>query len=196
MVDAFASGSSGKSSEGPAASDAPELGSPVQIGGSVDDTSPAAAGEGDVRRLRSTPEGNMIVELYKDNNSLSPPNAMPGASEVKGAREVVNNTSTAASAAAPGAGKKLRVISVQIEWNDATAVVAEIYFHATGAGNSASDETKIIAEAVMDLTDSPNFEHSWPDGGGPVGAADDDITVRVVTAVAADCVFIIHYREE
>ena len=196
MVDAFASGSSGKSSEGPAASDAPELGSPVQIGGSVDDTSPDAAGEGDVRRIRCTPEGNMIVEIYKDNNSLSPLNAMPGASEVKGAREVVNNTSTAASAAAPGAGKKLRIISVEISWNDATAVKAEVYFHATGAGNSASDEIKIITEAVMDLTDSPNFVQTWPDGGGPVGAADDDITVRVATAVAADCIFIIHYREE
>ena len=196
MVEGFASGSSGKSSEGPAASDSPESGSPVQIGGSVDDTTPAAAGEGDVRRFRATPEGNIIVELYKDNNSLSPPNAMPGASEDKGAREVVNNTSTAANAAAPGAGKKLRIISVEISWNDATAIKAEVYFHATGAGNSASDEIKIITEAVMDLTDSPNFVQTWPDGGGPVGAADDDITVRVATAVVADCVFMIHYREE
>ena len=144
----------------------------------------------------SSSPGNENVELFSGSNALIPLNAMPGASEVKGARQVINNTSTAASAAAPGAGKKLRVISVQIQWNDATAIVAEIYFHATGAGNSASDETKIIAEAVMDLTDSPNFEHSWPDGGGPVGAADDDITVRVATAVVADCVFMIHYREE
>ena len=55
---------------GPAAGDAPELGNPVQIGGSVDDTSPAAAAEGDVRRIRVTPEGNLIVELYKDNSPV------------------------------------------------------------------------------------------------------------------------------
>ena len=126
--------------------------------------------------------------------SVSP--AIPGASTVKGAREVINNTSTSSSAAAPASGKQLRIISVQMNWNDATAIKGEIFFHATGAGTSADDETKIIAEAVLDLTDSPNFVQTWPDGGGPIGAVDDDITVRVASAVATDCVFIIHYREE
>ena len=144
----------------------------------------------------SSPTGNENIELFSGATALKPISAMPGASEVKGARQVQNNSSTAASAAAPASGKKLRIISVEISWNDATAIKAEVYFHATGAGNSGSDETKIISEAVLDLTDSPNFVQTWPDGGGPVGAADDDITVRVATAVAADCVFIIHYREE
>jgi len=48
--------------EGPAASDAAEAGNPVQIGISVDETSPAVAGEGDVRRVRGSPEGNVYVE--------------------------------------------------------------------------------------------------------------------------------------
>jgi len=55
--------------QGMASSDAAEVGNPVQMGGSVDDTSPTAAGEGDVRRIRSTPEGNLIVEVYRDNVS-------------------------------------------------------------------------------------------------------------------------------
>lgn len=58
---------------GPVASDAVAAGNPVPVGGDVDDTSPAAAAEGDRRVFRSTPEGNQIVELYKDNNALSPP---------------------------------------------------------------------------------------------------------------------------
>ena len=47
--------------EGAAASDAPEALNPVQVGGSVDETSPAAAGEGDVRRIRVTPEGDLRI---------------------------------------------------------------------------------------------------------------------------------------
>ena len=144
---------------------------------------------------KDTNEALQTVRVNTDGRLHNVP-FTPGAGDVKGAREVINNTSTAASAAAPASGKKLRVISIQMSWNDATAIKGEVYFHATAAGNSATDETKIISEAVLDLTDSPNFEHSWPDGGGPVGAADDDITVRVATAVAADCVFVIHYREE
>ena len=53
--------------EGPIASDGVAAGNPVQQGGVVDDTSPTAAAEGDVRSLRATPEGNLIVEVYKDN---------------------------------------------------------------------------------------------------------------------------------
>ncbi len=52
---------------GPAANDAPESGNPIQIGGSIDETSPIAAGEGDVRRIRVSPDGNIRVELTKDN---------------------------------------------------------------------------------------------------------------------------------
>lgn len=46
--------------QGPAASDAPELGNPVQLGGSVDNTAPASAAEGDVRRVRSSPQGKLL----------------------------------------------------------------------------------------------------------------------------------------
>jgi len=56
--------------QGPAASDAPELGNPVQLGGSVDDISPAAAAEGDVRR------GNALGEIRIEIERL-PPNAEP-----------------------------------------------------------------------------------------------------------------------
>ena len=41
---------------GPVASDAVAAGHPIPVGGDVDDTSPAAAAEGDRRVFRATPE--------------------------------------------------------------------------------------------------------------------------------------------
>ena len=49
--------------EGPTASDAAEAGNPVQVGGSVDETSPVSATEGDVRRARVSAAGAWIVRL-------------------------------------------------------------------------------------------------------------------------------------
>ena len=49
--------------QGVAASDDAESGNPVQIGGSVDETSPASGDEGDVRRIRVSPEGNVYTCL-------------------------------------------------------------------------------------------------------------------------------------
>ena len=181
-------------STGPSASDAPETGNPVQVGGSVDDTSPAAAGEGDVRRFRATPEGNFIVELYKDNIALSPIAAMPGASEILSVRQTISNSTTVATAATPTSGKKIRIISVIINYDSTSATAAEVYFD-TGA-NIASDETKAIAEAFMVSPEFRQVSFVWPDGAGPVGAVDDVLSVREGTGVVATLSFVIHYREE
>ena len=62
--------SSGEYVQGPAASDAAASGNPVQIGGVVDDTTPASAGEGDVRNVRVSPQGNLLVEPYYGNGSV------------------------------------------------------------------------------------------------------------------------------
>ena len=45
-----------------ALTDTPEDGAPVQIGISVDETAPTAAGEGDVRRVRGSAEGDMMMQ--------------------------------------------------------------------------------------------------------------------------------------
>lgn len=58
--------------QGSVASDGVSAGNPVKSGGEVDDTSPVAAAEGDVRTFRSTPEGNQITEPYRDNTPLFP----------------------------------------------------------------------------------------------------------------------------
>ena len=262
---------------GPAASDAPETGNPVQIGGSVDDTSPAAAAEGDVRRVRVSPEGNLLVEVYKDNTAaevtgstgtisggtaalfaqailrailvsdssqagrlradspdgdaestspiglitqdrlygLAPDgswdrlrtlgDAAPGlgvlaaapytsgASEVNSVRGTIGST-TRATLLTPTSGKKVRIISVEVTGQDATAHNVEVYF-AAGA-NITTTAGKEICEPLVDLTDAPNYRESYPDGGGLVGAVDDVISVRWSTAPTTASIVHIKYREE
>lgn len=180
--------------EGQAASDGPERGNPVMIGGSVDDTSPASAAEGDARRFRSTPEGNQIVELYKDNNALSPIAAMPGASEViQDFTSGTANSTARDTVATPTSGKKIRIISVNVRVNGAVDSF-EVYF-GTGT-NITSNTAKAITQGRVAAA---NEERSvtWPDGAGPVGAVDEVLSIRKTAAVAGENLEIIAvYREE
>ena len=180
---------------GPAASGAAEVGSPLQVGGSVDDTSPTSVDEGDVRRFRSTPEGNQIVELYKDNGALSPIAAMPGASEVKSDRyTTASDSSVRATFLTPTSGKKIRITSIINNNSSATSAIIELYF-GTGA-TLATDGTKAISQVRLDLTDQPSIVHAWPDGGGPVGATDDVVSIRTDADLTTNVRLVVQYREE
>jgi len=186
--------SSGAFVQGPAASDAAEAGNPVQVGGSVDDTSPGTAGEGDVRRFRSTPEGNQIVELYKDENALSPIGAMPGASEVKSLYGYYTATSRA-TIIDPSEGKKIRVISITIVSQDATAHIIEIYFGSgAGIGTTAA---QAIAVAGFPATAASRLQLTWPDGAGPIAASgNDDLSVKSSATLSNGDLIVVQYREE
>lgn len=121
--------------------------------------------------------------------------ALTAATEVKAVRETITNTTTRATAATPTSGQRIRIVSVSINWDNTTSMAAEVYFD-TGTDIS-SDETKAIAETFVL---SPQVRHSfssWPDGGGPIGAVDDVVSVRAGAAVAGTTLaFVIHYREE
>jgi len=67
-VDILSFSPNGSIMEGPVASDAAERGNPVQIGGSVDNSGPVAAGEGDVRRIRVSPKGFVLTTPYISRN--------------------------------------------------------------------------------------------------------------------------------
>lgn len=142
----------------------------------------------------SSPTGNENIELFIGTDALKPISAMPGASEVKSVRQTISNSTTVATAATPTSGKKIRIISVIINYDSTTATAAEVYFD-TGA-NIASDETKAIAEGFMVSPENQTVVFAWPDGAGPVGAVDDVLSVREGTAVVATLSFVIHYREE
>lgn len=115
-------------------------------------------------------------------------------SEVLAIRETISNSTTVATAATPVSGKRIRIISVIINYDSTTATSAEVYFD-TGA-NIGSDETKVIAEGFMLSPEFRQVAFAWPDGGGPAGAVDDVLSVREGTAVVATLSFVIHYREE
>jgi hypothetical protein len=182
--------------QGPVASDAAEVGNPVPVGGSVDDTTPASAAEGDRRAFRSTPEGNQIVELYKDNTALSPIAAMPGASEVKSIiKATATDSSVRATAITPTSGKKVRIISVVMVSLSTTAVQFGIHF-GTGA-TILTTPANAIALADLDRdAPVPNAHQEWPDGAGPVGAADAVVSIRTSADIGSNGLVLIHYREE
>ena len=180
---------------GAVASDAPAAGNPVQMGGVVDDTSPAAAAEADARAFRATPEGNQIVELYKDNNALSPIAAMPGASEVKRAyKGSVSDSTTRVTIFTPTSGKKIRIISIDISTLTPTAALVEIYLGT--AASAGTDDTKHITQPYLDLDLDGHAFRSWPDGGGPIGAVDEVLSLRTDTNVTTSVRVQITYREE
>ena len=227
---------------GPVASDGVLAGNPILLGGSVDDTSPAAAAEGDVRVLRSSPEGNLLVEVMSGNSNAAVDTAgdamsaqagiatkailmghapdglrdrvrtlgdtagaglgvlaaapwIPGASDVKAARkQTVSDSTTRVTVLSPTSGKKVRIIAVQAFTGSATGTQFEVYF-ATGT-NVGTTAGKEIANFFLDVTDHPTQVISFPDGGGPVGAADDVVSIRNTADISTDGFFVIIYREE
>ena len=231
--------------EGLAASDAAERGNPVQIGGSVDDTSPIAAGEGDGRRIRATSNGFLLTAIARadvDNtpafvgpngdalsatrNSLSVMGAsqglapdgsldrlrslgntggaglgvlaaapwIPGASDVKTIIATIGATSASRNTAlTPTAGKKVRIIGIDVAGKLTTAPDrVGIYFH-TGAAYT-TDTANGIAQGYLGATGE--FSRSWPDGGGPVGAADEVVSWITETETETGIELTITYREE
>ena len=161
----------------------------------MDDTSPAAAGEGDVRRFRATPEGNFIVELYKDNNALSPIAAMPGASEVKGETVGIGTTSVdRATVVTPASGKKVRIISVNLSAGGLTTNPDEVQVYFGTGGSISTDSTKVIG--AYDPGTNGTKTQTWPDGAGPIGAADDVVSWRATPETEAGLRITVIYREE
>ncbi len=119
----------------------------------------------------------------------------PGASEVKAARLVsVDDSTTRATIATPASGKKIRIIALQVWTDSTTAAVVEVYFD-TGT-NITSNAGNEIAEPRLDLDDFSHFDMVWPDGGGPVGGADEVVSLRTTANITVAVRIIIHYREE
>ncbi|KKM24968.1 hypothetical protein LCGC14_1599780 [marine sediment metagenome] len=124
------------------------------------------------------------VNVYRD-----------GASEVKAARkQTVGDSTTRQTAVTPTAGKKIRVVSCVCFTNSATANRFEVYF---GTGASIfTTAGKEIMESYLDMDNQATFGMVWPDGGGPVGAVDDVVSLRTGVDISNLAYVLIHYREE
>jgi len=118
-----------------------------------------------------------------------------GASEVKAASlRSVDPSTTRATIATPTSGKKIRLVSCQV-WNGTTvASVIEVYF-GTGA-DITINAGKEIAEPRLLVDKEQSFGMVWPDGGGPVGAVNDVVSLRTSANITNNCRILIHYREE
>ena len=125
---------------------------------------------------------------------LSMSTAVPGATPVAAVNELVNSSTTRVTARTPAAGRRIRIVSCQVEWGSTTVQTGEMYF-GTGA-NIQTDETKAIGLKTLDLDNEHSFQFVWPDGAGPVGLADEVLSVRCTVSNGTNLSFLFHTREE
>ena len=119
----------------------------------------------------------------------------PGAGEVLAARLVtVSDSSTRVTVATPTSGKKIRLLSCQLTTSSGSVTTYEVYFH-TGANITTNAGKEIASPRLVDTVD-PNHVAFWPDGGGPVGAVDDVVSLRTAGDILTGGIIVIHYREE
>jgi len=119
--------------------------------------------------------------------------AVPGASAVKMNHVVLNNTSSPTTVATPASGKRIRLISYIMDWDDLTVGACQIYF---GSGSSIlSDITKAVGEYSLEVDINPTGQEVFADGAGPAGAVDEVLTVHNGNATGDNTVTV-KYREE
>ena len=120
--------------------------------------------------------------------------AVPNAGVVSAARAVISNTTTRATAIDPTSSQRIRITSVWAfsEGDDVTSI--EVYF---GSGaNIGSTPSNSIFNARIQSTIAANAHQEWPDGAGPVGILNEDVSVRTSTAVTDNVVVLIVFRRE
>ncbi len=121
----------------------------------------------------------------------------PGASEVKSILKLTaSNSTTRATIITPTSGKRVRIISCAVTTSQGNPEHYEVYF-GTGAGITNTLANAILL-CVLSLTiGDHNFGQEWPDGGGPLGAVDEVVSIRTGDSnISALGKFTIHYREE
>ena len=125
--------------------------------------------------------------------------AIPGATAVFSARSTITSSTSRATLRTPGSGLRIRIISINVEFVDSGNQIPEIYF-GTGANLDTTPANAIYRGASIpaDATGIPHptWHQEWPDGAGPVGAADGVLSIRCNTSSGAATGFTIHGREE
>ena len=119
---------------------------------------------------------------------------VPGASTVKSKTLVVGATSVnRAEVVAPAAGKKVRILSVKVANKSTTSPDKIGVYFGTGAAY-LTNPTTVIGEYITGADGSDG--ESWPDGGGPIGAADAVVSWITETETEVGLDITIQYREE
>ena len=120
---------------------------------------------------------------------------VPGASEITSTYRGGPSTSlTRDTIVTPTSGKKIRIVSIQVSTRGLTTDPIQVQFYfGTGAAYTTT-AGKVIGQYAPSTTG--NKEQTWPDGGGPVGAADDVLSWRTDTETETSYEATVHYREE
>ena len=154
----------------------------IAIGAHADEASFDSVDEGDIGAVAMT----LARELY-----VRP--SRRGASEVK--TDFASHVSaTKATKITPASGKKVRMIAIQCGTTDDTATNFEVYF-GDGA-NIASVANTGILKIPFPATIGERYNIVWPDGAGPIGAANAVVSVRCDGAVSASILMTFQWREE
>jgi len=126
---------------------------------------------------------------------LSASPAVPGASVVKSLRLVAAASSTTRQTMiTPTSGKRIRILSVWVVWPNTAGNDLNMYF---GTGTTEDTTlTKIIFRARLSTNEDTNGSVQFPDGAGPVGAADEVLSVRNSISNSDNPQWAVHYREE
>jgi hypothetical protein len=126
---------------------------------------------------------------------LSVSSAIPGASTVKASRQVtVSGSQNRVTIATPASGKKLRIVAINLNSSSLTESDFGVYF-GTGA-SVASTPANVIFEARVGAVENIHASIVFPEGGGPVGAADAVASLATGSDIGGDAIITIVYREE
>ena len=120
--------------------------------------------------------------------------AIPGASAVKSITDTVTTSTTRVTLVTPGSGKRIRVISVYINTQEAGGTLLDCYF-GTGT-NAQTTPANIVLTGSIPSTAASQISQTWPDGAGPVGAADEVLSWRNGNGGGNTKNITVHFREE
>lgn len=134
--------------------------------------------------LDSVRTDRLNVNVYRD-----------GASEVTSVvKQIVDDATDRVTLVTPTSDKKIRIVFAMAHTFSTTLASFELYF---GAGsNIFSGSGKAIFYPRLDADVQPTFGSTWPDGGGPVGAVDEVLSIRNGANITNQGIFLVHYREE
>ena len=169
---------------GSVAHDAADSGAPLKAGGKAISALPTAVTANDRTDIYATLFGALHVAP-----------AHPGAGTVLQTMVDVGATSvTRQTLITPTTGKRIRLLSVQVCTNAlATAPGRVGVYFGTGAAYTTT-AAKAACEFVPGVTGMQSM--TWPDGAGPVGAADDVLSGITETETETALRYTVVYREE
>lgn len=171
-------------SAGDVAHDGADSGNPVKIGGKAASSLPTAVA-GDDRV-------NTLFDVH--GRIIRAPGFTPGQSEVKTTRFATSSDSSSrATILDPTSGKKARILGIVLNMGSTTEVGLEFYF-GTGANIASNAGSEILEKPIDSQVETEHFQYFGEHG--PVGSADEVVSIRTSADISNNLTGVLYYREE